>query len=202
MAMPSVLAPLGEDRRRLEAVLELLEETSEPEVRADLADEAVRLCARYEDVMERAVYPVLRKDGRPQVDRAEQEQRQVRAAMRDMRARTRHVQPIDAHASDPEGFEQSLAELIDSIRTCLSREDEDLLPIAGRLDVGAQAELHDQVERALAHASTHPDPPRSPIGHALANLMDKVDRTIRDSSTTWHPGLQLLDDHESDPADP
>jgi hemerythrin-like domain-containing protein len=202
MTLPSVLAPLGEDRRRLEAVLELLEETSEPEVRADLADEAIRLCARYEDVMERAVYPMLRKDNRPQVDRAEREQRQVRAAMRDMRARTRHVQPIDAHASDPEGFEQSLDELIDVIRTSLAREDQDLLPMAGRLDADAQAELHNQVERTLAHASTHPDPPRNRIGHALASVMDKVDRTIRDSSTTWHPGLELLNEHESDPADP
>lgn len=202
MALPSVLGPLDEDRRRLDMVLELLEETSEPEVRADLADEVVRLCARYEDVMERAVYPVLRKGGRPQVDRAEQEQRQVRAAMEDMRARTRHVQPIDAHASDPEGFEQSLGELIDAVRRCLAREDDDLLPMAGRLDPRTQAELHDQVERTLAHASTHPNPPRGPIGHALATLLDKVDRTIRDSSTTWHPGLQRLDDHECDQADP
>ena len=152
--------------------------------------------------MERAVYPFLRKDNRPQVDRAEREQRQVRAAMRDVRTRTRHVQPIDAHAGDPEGFEQSLAELIDLIRTHLSREDQDLVPMASRLDSDARAELHNQIERALVHASSHPDPPRNPIGHALANLMDKVDRTIRDSSTTWHPGLEILDDHENDPADP
>ncbi|HWE68140.1 MAG TPA: hemerythrin domain-containing protein [Acidimicrobiales bacterium] len=197
MTLPSVLAPLNDDRRRLDAVLELLEETSEPEARADLADEAVRLCARYEDVMERVLYPLLRRDSRLQVDRAEREQRQVRAALRDMRARTRHVHPIDAHASDPEGFEQSLGELIDLIRSHLSQEDQDLLPMANRLGADAQAELHNRIERAVVHASSHPSPPHNRIGHALVNLMDKVDRTIRDSSTTWHPGLDLLSDHNA-----
>lgn len=47
---------ISSDRHRLESVLELLEETDEPEARADLADEAVRLCARYEDLMERVIY--------------------------------------------------------------------------------------------------------------------------------------------------
>ena len=39
MALPTLLAPLDEDRRRLVAVLDLLADTPEPEARADLAGE-------------------------------------------------------------------------------------------------------------------------------------------------------------------
>lgn len=196
MALPSVLTPLAEDRRRLETVLQLLGETDRPEARADLAAEAVRLYARYEDVFERVIYPLVRRDERLPADGAEREQRQVRAAMRDMRSRTRHVHPIDAHASDPEGFEDSLRVLIGSIRSHLSQEDQELLSMASRLDADAQAELRNRLERAVAHASSHPDPPHNRIGHALMSVMEKVDRTIRDSSTTWHPGLELLSEHD------
>jgi uncharacterized protein (TIGR02246 family) len=196
MALPSVLTPLEEDRRRLDEVLEVLEETDEPEARADLADEVVRLCARYEDVMERVIFPFLREGNRPQVDRSEREQRRLRASMRDMRGRTRHVHPIDAHASDPEGFDHSLRQLIGLIRSHLSQEDQDLLPIASGLDADAQVELRHRLERAVGHASSHPDPPHNRFGHALMSLIEKVDRNIRDSSTTWHPGLELLSEHD------
>ena len=39
MALPTLMAPLHEDRRQLVAVLDLLAVTSEPETRADLAGE-------------------------------------------------------------------------------------------------------------------------------------------------------------------
>ena len=51
MALPTLMAALHEDRRQLVAVLDLLAVTSEPETRADLAGELVRLSARYEDAI-------------------------------------------------------------------------------------------------------------------------------------------------------
>src|SRR3984957_4427851 len=110
MGLPTLLAPLDEDRRQLVAVLDLLAVASEPETRADLAGELVRLSARYEDAKERALYPALR--GQPGTEapiaRAEEDQAAVRSAMVEIRNRTRHVKPINTHADDAEGFEASL----------------------------------------------------------------------------------------------
>ena len=57
--IPFVLEPLAEDRRRLFTILELIEESDDAVVRADLASELVGTCSRYEDVKERVVYPAL-----------------------------------------------------------------------------------------------------------------------------------------------
>ena len=50
---------MDEDRRRLIAILDLLDASTEAVIRADLAVELVGVAARYEDVKERAVYPVI-----------------------------------------------------------------------------------------------------------------------------------------------
>ncbi|HEY6622785.1 MAG TPA: hemerythrin domain-containing protein [Acidimicrobiales bacterium] len=194
MALPTPLAPLDEDLRQLVAVLDLLGETPEPEARADLAGELVRVCARYEDEKERALYPALRSqtDSPAALARAEEDQRAVRRAMVEMRNRTRHVKPINAHADDPEGFETSLDALADAVRRHLDQEDRDLFPLVARLDLADQEKLSDQLERSVATASTHPDPPHNRIGRALANLGEKIDRAVNDTSTAWHPGMDRL----------
>ncbi|HEX4219589.1 MAG TPA: hemerythrin domain-containing protein [Acidimicrobiales bacterium] len=200
MALPTLLAPLDEVRRRLVAVLDLLADTSEPETRADLAGELVQLSARYEDAKERALYPVLRKlpGSEAPMGRAEADQAAVRSAMVEMRNRTKHVKPINAHADDPEGFEESLDALIDAIHGHLDQEDRELLPLVERLDPAEQRELARNLERAVANASSHPDPPHNPIGRAMANLGEKIDRRVNDTSTTWHPGVQQLPDEDPD----
>jgi hypothetical protein len=198
MALPTLLAPLNEDRARLVAVLDLLADTAAPEARADLAGELVRVCARYEDAKERAVYPALRGQSghSAAIDRAEDDQRAVRRAMVEIRNRTRHVKPINAHADDPEGFEQSLDALIDAVRRHVDQEDQELLPLVSGLDPAEQRELSRHLERAVATASTHPDPPHNPLGRAVAKLGERIDRTVNDTSTTWHPGVDRLPDSE------
>jgi hypothetical protein len=198
MALPTLLATLGEDRRRLGAVLDLLADTPEPEARADLADELVRVCARYEDAKERAVYPALRgQTGHTAaIARAEDDQRAVRRAMVEIRNRTRHVKPINAHADDPQGFEESLDTLIDAVHRQVDQEDQELLPLVSRLDPAEQQELSHHLERAVAKASTHSDPPHNPLARAVANLGERIDRTFNDTSTAWHPGVDQLPDPE------
>lgn len=196
MALPTLLAPLDEDRRRLVAVLDLLADTSEPEVRAELADELVRLSARYEDAKERALYPALvgREGTGAELSRAEKDQAAVRSAMVEIRHRTRHVKPVNAHADDPQGFEQSLDTLIGAVHRHLDQEDREVLPLVDGLGPAEQQDLSRKLERAVAHATTHPHPPHNPIGRAAATIGEKIDRALNDRSTTSHPGLEQLPD--------
>ncbi|HEX3462236.1 MAG TPA: hemerythrin domain-containing protein [Acidimicrobiales bacterium] len=191
---PAVLAPLDDDRRSLESVLHLLEETSEPEVRADLAGELIHFCARYEDALERGLYSTLRN--RPghsaQVTETERRQRRLRDAMQDVRKRTLHVKPINAHADDPEGFERSLEALIAAARAQLDYEDQELLPLVDELGADDRDHLLRNLEHAVAHASSHPDPPHNPVGRAAVNLKEKLDRAVDDTSTISHPGTERL----------
>ncbi|HEX3565819.1 MAG TPA: hemerythrin domain-containing protein [Acidimicrobiales bacterium] len=200
MALPTLLAPLDEDRRQLVAVLDLLADTSEPEVRADLAGELVRLSARYEDAKERALYPALRRQGgaEAQLSRAEEDQAAVRSAMVEIRHRTRHVKPANAHADDPDGFEQSLDTLISTVHRHLDQEDREVLPLVDGLGPAEQQELGRKLERAVAHATTHPDPPHNALGRAVATIGEKVDRALNDTSTTSHPGVEQLPERPDD----
>ncbi|HEX3796028.1 MAG TPA: hemerythrin domain-containing protein [Acidimicrobiales bacterium] len=198
MALPTLLAPLDEDRRQLVAVLDLLADTTDPEVRADLAGELVRLSARYEDAKERALYPPLRKQEGTgaQVGRAEEDQAAVRSAMVEVRNRTRHIKPANAHADDPEGFERSLDTLISAVHRHLDQEDREVLPLVDGLGPAEQRELGRKLERAVANATTHPDPPHNPLGRAVTTMGEKLDRALNDTSTTSHPGVDQLPDSE------
>jgi hypothetical protein len=203
MALPTLLAPLDEDRRQLVAVLDLLADTTEPVVRADLAGELVRLAARYEDAKERALYPALRGHGvaGAQISRAHEDQAAVRSAMVEVRNRTRHVKPANVHADDPEGFEQSLDILIAAVQRHLDQEDREVLPLVEELGPNEQRELSRKLERAVAHATTHPDPPHNPIGRAVATIGEKLDRALNDTSTTSHPGVEQLPDRKPERPD-
>jgi signal transduction histidine kinase len=192
--LPAVLAPLDDDRRSIERVLDVLEATSEPEVRADLAGELVRLAARYQNAMERGLYTILRnRSGHsPEVEEAERRQHRLREAMDEIRRRTLHLKPLNAHADDPDGFEAALGTLIATVRAQLDYEDNQLLPLVEQLNVEDRGDLRRHMEHAVAHASSHPDPPHNPIGRAVANLKEKLDRVVNDTSITRHPGLERL----------
>jgi hypothetical protein len=199
--VPAVLEPLKANRRELYAIVDLLDQESDPTARADIATELVGSSARYEDTMDRAVYPALRKVSKdlPELDRAEAEQLAIRDALADLRKRTQNVKPSNVHASDPDGFEELLDRLVDSIRMHLDHEDEMLFPLLDQLD-GAEADgLRNAVEEAVAHASTLPHPPRSSVGRAVAGAIDKLNRSGHDQSTVSHPEVdQLHDDLEAE----
>ncbi|HEX3841448.1 MAG TPA: hypothetical protein VHU85_11695 [Acidimicrobiales bacterium] len=194
--LPVVLAPLADDRRSLEEVLSLLEGRSSLEVRADLAGELIRLCSRYEDAVERGLYSILRNRPGHSIEVAEAERRQhlLRTTMHEMYKRTMHVKPLNAHADDPEGFESSLEPLVAAARAQLDYEDRELLPLVDELGAEDRDHLLRNMEQAVAHASSHPDPPHNLVGRAVANLKEKFDRAVNDTSTTWHPGMDQLDE--------
>jgi hemerythrin-like domain-containing protein len=200
MALPMSLAAMNGDHDRVLSVLDALSRTSEPTARADLAAELVRCCARYQDAEERAVYPVLHAiaDDQSEVALGEDEQRTIRDTMSEISRRTRHVKALNAHADDPEGFEASLDKLVDSIQVHLDHEERSLFPLIDHLDGADLERLRADVERAVAHASTHPRPPHNPIGRVLSNVEEMIERVVQDASTPWHPGLKYLKDHEAE----
>lgn len=51
------LGPLRAERARIDRILTRLDETDDLTERADLSSELVRSTSRYEDTLERAVYP-------------------------------------------------------------------------------------------------------------------------------------------------
>jgi len=202
--IPAVLEPLTDNRRELHAIIELLDEERDPTARADLATEFVGSSARYEDVMDRVVYPALRgiSQDLPDLDRAESEQLVIREALTDLRKRTQNVKPSNVHASDPEGFEKVLDRLVDTVRVHLDHEDETLFPLLDQLEGPPANELHDDVERAVTHASTLPHPPHGIIGRAVMGAIDKLNRGGHDQSTVSHREVDQLHDDLETAAEP
>ena len=194
--LPAALAPLQEIRRELFATLDLLDQTLESVARADLASALVGICARYEDVKDRVVYPALRAMSADivEIDRAEDDQRVVREALSDIRQRTLHMKPSNVHADDPEGFQEVLTGLIEAIQAHVDHEDELLLPMLLALDEQTTTELHQDVEKAVAHASTHPNPPHNPLARAFVAVEEWLEHDVHDQSTPWHPGVDKLGD--------
>jgi hypothetical protein len=192
--LPTALQPLAENRRELFAALDLLDRTSDPMVRADLASELVGIGSRYEDVKGRVVYPALRATrlGDAGVERAETDQHSVRAALSDIRQRTRHIKPDYVHADDPDGFEAALGGLVEAIRSHVGHEDADLFPALDELDPPAAEQLRRRVAHAVEHASTHPNPPHNPIGRAVVAVGEKLEHDVKDESTQLHPGIDRL----------
>lgn len=201
--LPAPLEPLADTRRELVAILDLLDQESDPTIRADLAFELVGSCARYEDVIGRAVYPALRQTMQEplQLDRAESAQQAIRDALADIRGRTQNVKPADVHASDPEGFEEILVRLVDAIRDLLHDEEHILFPTLGKLEGSAIEELCDDVKQAVDHASTHPNPPSNTVARAIVVVVEKLNRNVHDQSTVSHPEIDQLHEDLKSAAD-
>lgn len=188
--LPPALEPMQDDRDQLVSIVDELDAALEGERRADLAGELVRFAARYEDVMERAVYPVLAdRLGDGDLRRLEEDGARVREALADVRGHTRHVKPINVHLADPEGFERAVDDLVAMVRRSLEHESDDLLPLVEQLGPDARDDLRRRVARAVSRASEHPKPPRNPVARAIVNIEEKLDRTFEDASTTSHPAV-------------
>jgi hypothetical protein len=116
----------------------------------------------------------------------------AREAMVEVRRRTRHAKPINAHAEDPEGFDRALDDLIAAIKHTSAHEHDDLILLVNRLDPEMSDDLHRRVERAVGHASLHPNLPHNPIARRIASVVERIDRAVNDDSTTSHTALDQL----------
>ena len=201
--LPDAMHDLEDERNLLEQSMHAMEQTTSPAACADLAHAIALLGARYESVMQDSVYFVIREDRGPAVlEQAEERLDAVRAALKEMRAKTRHVKPINAHADDPDGFEHSIEEMVKALRAMIAYEDEVLLPLVDELDSRGTRLLAERMEIGMSRETSLPDPPENPILRKLATLKESVELALNDESTPWHPGLQRISgtDDEDPPA--
>ncbi len=193
-ALPRAVGPLQAERDRLDHIIEELGVTDDSTTRADLAAELVRSCSRYEDVKDRCVYPVLETIGTAVQTLAfvREDEASIRDAMEVIRKRTVHMSPANVRADDPEGFDDALDGLFDSIQKHREREKQDLFPLLDNLSPDTADDLADNVTNALKHASEKPKPSHNRIGRAIGNLGATL--TFEDASTPRHPGRDKLDE--------
>ena len=194
---PAFLAPLDDERARIERILGRLDETTDLTERADLGSELVRSASRYEDTLERGVWSTLPDPPPAAVAGLEDDRAALREVMVTIHEATMHVDPRNVHAPDPQGFEDALSDVCVRLRALLAKEDRAVADLAAQDTPEVSAQRTEAVARAFKHASERPVPPKTAIGRFVANANVKLDHTFEDVATPQHPGADTID---GDPA--
>jgi hypothetical protein len=191
--LPNALAPLDDERARIERILDRLETTEDLIERADLASELVRSASRYEDTLERTVWPMASNVPTAALKELADDREALREVMMVIHERTMHVDPRNVHAPDPQGFEDTLEEVAQRLRAILLDEDRQITVIEAALGSPDEREkLTNDIAHALHTASERPKPPRTRLGRALVNANVKLDHTLEDVSSPQHPGSDTI----------
>ena len=184
--------PFSEERQRIDRIVTRLDVADDLSERADLGSELVRSVSRYEDTFERAVLPRLEEMDRPDLPRLEREREDLRSAMDEIHERTMGIDPRNVHASDGQGFEDTLADVVTRVRALVAVEDGEIRALLGRLGPKGQQALAQDVTHAFKNASERPRPPRTAIGRFVSNAQVKLDHTFEDVATPHHPGADTI----------
>jgi len=184
------LGPLDDERLRIDRIMDRLDLTDDLTERADLAGELVRSVSRYEDTLERTLFP--RMDG---LDDAElkAERHHLRDAMNVIHERTTGIDPRNVHASDGQTFEDTLSDAVATVRRLVSGEDLQIVSLVESLDPDERLQLADEVATAFRSASERPDPPHTAFGRFISNMQVKLDHKFEDVATPTHPGSDTVD---------
>jgi hypothetical protein len=174
----------SEDRLRIDRILDRLDVTDDLTERADLGSELVRAVSRYEDTFERVLRPRSEESSPELVVELDRDREALRDAMDEIHQRTMGIDPRNVHASDGQGFEDTLAAVVVSLRKLLIVEDREISQLVGTM---APAE-----RQAFRSASERPRPPRTAVGRFLSNAHVKLDHTLEDVSTPRHPGADTV----------
>jgi hypothetical protein len=177
---------------RIDRIVDRLDVTDDATERADLGSELVRAVSRYEDTFERTLRPRL-EESRPELaNDLDREREALREAMDDIHQRTMGIDPRNVHASDGQGFEDSLVAVVGSVRRLLVVEDQAIGELVQSLTPEDRQDLADEVAHAYRSASERPRPPRTAVGRFLSNAHVKLDHTLEDVSTPRHPGADTV----------
>jgi hypothetical protein len=188
-----VLGPFSEERLRIDRIITRLDETEDLEERADLGSELVRSISRYEDTFERVLLPRLERSDGGVLRQLDSEREVLRQAMDDIHHRTTGIDPRNVHASDGQGFEDSLTNVVAGARALLAVEDSELGALLDTLSDDERKDLAGEVAHAFRSASERPRPPRTALGRFVSNAHVKLDHTLEDVSTPHHPGADTID---------
>jgi hypothetical protein len=185
--------PFSEERLRIDRITARLDETDVLEERADLGSELVRSISRYEDTFERAFLPHLEGSDDAALHGMDRDRDQLREAMDDIHQRTMGIDPRNVHASDGQGFEDTLATVVVRVRALLVDEDRQIGVLVDAMGPEERRQLTDEITTAYGNASERPRPPRTAIGRFLSNAHVKLDHTLEDVATPHHPGADTID---------
>jgi hypothetical protein len=181
----------SEDRLRIDRIVERLDVAEDLVERADLGSELVRAVSRYEDTFERTLRHRL-EGSEGDLETLDRDREALREAMDDIHERTMGIDPRNVHASDGQGFEDALSEVVAKARALLMLEDQEIAALLQSLDALQRQELGEQVILAYRSASERPQPPRTAVGRFLSNAHVKLDHTLEDVSTPRHPGADTV----------
>jgi Hemerythrin HHE cation binding domain len=184
--------PLREERSRIDRIVNRLEVTEDLTERADLAGELVRSVSRYEDTLERAVFPRMGESSQDGFKELDQDRELLRDLMTVIHESTTGIDPRNVHASDPEGFEKVLDDVAQKLQELLANEDRQVTALLATLGPEERREMEEDVAHAFGSASERPHPPKTTAGRFLSNTRVKLDHTFEDVSSPQHPGADTI----------
>jgi hypothetical protein len=189
---PADFGGFSEERERIDRITQRLDQTEDLTERADLGSELVRSISRYEDTFERALLPHMQHPGSGVLKRLENTREELRVAMDEIHQRTMGIDPRNVHASDGQGFEDTLEAVVRKVRALLEVEDREIATLIGSLPARERREMIDKVRHAFESASERPRPPRTAFGRFISNAHVKLDHTLEDVATPRHPGADTV----------
>jgi hypothetical protein len=185
--------PLSEERARIDRITSRLDVTTDSIERADLGSELVRSASRYEDTFERVFMPRLSGSAPDLLPTLERDREELRVEMDEIHPRTMGIDPRNVHASDGQGFEDTLEAVVLKLRALLALEDREATALLTSLGTEQREEFDKEVAHAFKSASERPRPPRTAVGRILSNAHVKLDHTFEDVATPHHPGADTED---------
>ena len=189
---PQVFGPLYEERLRIDRIVNRLDVTADLAERADLASELVRSVSRYEDTVERSLLIRLTDSPSVVLEELDHERDELRKVMTVIHKRTMGIDPRNVHASDGQGFEDTLEEVVHMLRALLSGEDRQISALIEPLDPEGRQRLSDEIAHTFRSASERPYPPHTSVGRFFSNTHVKLDHKFEDVATPSHPGADTI----------
>jgi hypothetical protein len=107
--------------------------------------------------------------------------------------RTQHLAARNAHAGDPQGLEDAIADVSRRLRTLLAQEDAATAALIDGLDPDAHQNLEAEMEKASRHAAERPKPARTALGRMVSNVATRIDHAFEDVATPDHAGADTVD---------
>jgi hypothetical protein len=188
-----VFGPLYDERLRIDRIINRLDVAGDLTERADLASELVRSVSRYEDTIERALFVRLEGSAPAVLEDLDRERDQLRDAMTVIHERTMGIDPRNVHASDGQGFEDTLEDVVHKLRALLLGEDGEIAALMRSLGPQDHRELAEDIAHTFRSASEHPQPPHTVMGRFISNQHVKLDHMFEDVATPSHPGADTID---------
>jgi hypothetical protein len=129
------------------------------------------------------------QDGAKELD---QDREALRDIMTIIHESTSGIDPRNVHASDSQGFETHLDDVLHKLQTLLTNEDRQIAALLAILGPDERREMEEDIAHAFGSASERPHPPKTTAGRFVSNVRVKLDHTFEDVSSPQHPGADTI----------